>query len=146
MGGEQGRHWLTYWSITLTVPTQSWSSPSAKLPAHQLLSGRRPHPTPVHLSFSALQSTEIPLPPGCPSRFAQIRMVPLLPPFSWESLGLQGGETKTKSTLNIHWKDCCWSWISNTLAIWCKELTHWKRFWWERLKAKGEAGSRGWDD
>ena len=26
----------------------------------------------------------------------------------------------------------CWSWSSNTLATWCKELTHWKRPWcWE---------------
>ena len=25
-----------------------------------------------------------------------------------------------KSTLNIHWKDWCWSWSSNTLATWCK--------------------------
>ena len=33
----------------------------------------------------------------------------------------------------------CWSWNSNTLATWCKELTHWKRPWcWERLKAGGE--------
>ena len=32
-----------------------------------------------------------------------------------------------KSTLNIHWKDWCWS--SNTLAIWCEEMTHWKRCW-----------------
>ena len=23
----------------------------------------------------------------------------------------------------------CWSWNSNTLATWCKELTHWKRSW-----------------
>ena len=23
---------------------------------------------------------------------------------------------------NIHWKDWCWSWSSNTLATWCKEL------------------------
>ena len=30
-------------------------------------------------------------------------------------------------------------WNSNTLAIWCKELTHWKRLWcWERLKVEGE--------
>ena len=37
----------------------------------------------------------------------------------------------------IHWKDCCWSWSSNTLATWCEKLTHWKRPWcWERLKAK----------
>ena len=37
-------------------------------------------------------------------------------------------------------------WSSNILASWCKEPTHWKRCWcWERLKAKGEGGSRGWD-
>ena len=36
---------------------------------------------------------------------------------------------------------CCWS--SNSLAIWCEEPTHWKRFWsWQRL-AKGEGGDRG---
>ena len=30
-------------------------------------------------------------------------------------------------------------------AIWCKEPTHWKRSWcWERLKAGGEGGNRGW--
>ena len=40
----------------------------------------------------------------------------------------------------------CWSWNSNTLATWCKELTHWKRPWcWERLKAGGEGNNRGWD-
>ena len=39
-----------------------------------------------------------------------------------------------------------WSWNSNTLATWCKELTHWKRPWcWERLKAGGEGDDRGWD-
>ena len=32
-----------------------------------------------------------------------------------------------------------WSWNSNTLATWCKELIHLKRPWcWERLKAGGE--------
>ena len=25
---------------------------------------------------------------------------------------------------NIHWKGWCWSWSSNNLATWCKELTH----------------------
>ena len=40
----------------------------------------------------------------------------------------------------------CWSWNSNTLATWCKELTHLKRPWcWERLKAGGEGDDRGWD-
>ena len=43
----------------------------------------------------------------------------------------------------IHWKDWCWSWSSNTLATWCKELTLWKRPWcWERLKAGGEGRGR----
>ena len=33
----------------------------------------------------------------------------------------------------------------NTLAIWCKEPTHWKIFWcWERLEAE-EGDDRGWD-
>ena len=35
------------------------------------------------------------------------------------SLGLQRDQTspsKRKSVLNIHWKDWCWSWSSNTLA------------------------------
>ena len=39
----------------------------------------------------------------------------------------------------------CWSWNSNTLATWFKELTHWKRpCYWERLKA-GEGDDRQWD-
>ena len=41
----------------------------------------------------------------------------------------------------------CWSWNSNTLAIWCKEVTHCKRPWcWKRFKAGGEEDDRGWDD
>ena len=48
--------------------------------------------------------------------------------------------------LNIHWKNWCWSWSSNTLATWCEEPTHWKRPWcWERLRAGGEGDDRGWD-
>ena len=68
---------------------------------------------------------------------------------SWESLGLKGNQTsqsQRRSVLGVHWKDWCWSWNSNTLATWCKELTHWKRPWcWERLKAGGERDDRGWD-
>ena len=46
----------------------------------------------------------------------------------------------------MHWKDWCWSWNSNTLAIGCEELTHLKRLWcWERLKAEGGGDNRGWD-
>ena len=44
-----------------------------------------------------------------------------------------------QSVLNIHWKDWCWSWSSNTLATSCEELTHWKRL------GKIEGGRRrGW--
>ena len=50
-----------------------------------------------------------------------------------------------QSVLNIHWKDWCWSWNSNTLATWWEELTHLKRPWcWERLKL-GEGDNKGWD-
>ena len=49
-----------------------------------------------------------------------------------------------KSILSIHWKDWCWSWSSNTLAIWYKVLTHLKKpLCWEKLKAGGEGGDRG---
>ena len=51
--------------------------------------------------------------------------------------------------LNINWKDWCWSWNFNTLATWCKELTHLKRHWcWERLKVKEKGTTKnktaGW--
>ena len=52
--------------------------------------------------------------------------------------------THAHTILSIHCKE--WYWSSNTLVTWCKELTHWKRPWcWERLRAGGEGGDRGWD-
>ena len=51
-----------------------------------------------------------------------------------------------ESALNIHWKDWCWRWSSNTLATWYEELIYWRRLWcWERLKA-GKGDDRGWDN
>ena len=48
-----------------------------------------------------------------------------------------------RSVLNIHWKDWCWSWNSNTLATWWKVVTHWKQHrCWESLRA-GEGNNRG---
>ena len=39
-----------------------------------------------------------------------------------------------------------WYWNSNTLATWCKDLTHLKRPWsWEWLRAEGKGDDRGWD-
>ena len=69
---------------------------------------------------------------------------------SWESLGLQGDQTSQsyrKSTLNIHWKDWCWS--SNTLTTWCKERTHWKdpdagKDWRQEEKGITEDEMVGW--
>ena len=51
-----------------------------------------------------------------------------------------------RSVLGVHWNDWCWGWNSNTLATWCKELTHLKRPWcWERFRAGGKGDNRGWD-
>ena len=61
---------------------------------------------------------------------------------------LQGDPTSQswrKSVLNIHWKDWCWSWSSNTLATWCKELTQKRPWCWEIFKAGGERDDEGWD-
>ena len=67
----------------------------------------------------------------------------------WGSLGLQGDQTcesQRKSVLNFLWTGWRWSWNSNTLITWCKELTPWKRLWCcKRLKAGGEGDDRGWD-
>ena len=50
-----------------------------------------------------------------------------------------------QSWIFIHWKGWCWCWNSNTLATWCKKLTHLKRpSCWERLKVGGEGDDRGW--
>ena len=52
---------------------------------------------------------------------------------SWESLGLQGDPTSPsyrKLVLNIHWKNWCWSWNSNTLATRCEELTRLQKLRW----------------
>ena len=65
---------------------------------------------------------------------------------SWTARRYNQSVLKEKSVVNVHWKDWCWSWNSNTLATWCEELTHLKRPWgWERLKAGGEGDNRGWD-
>ena len=63
-----------------------------------------------------------------------------------DSKGDQTSQSWRRTVLNIHWKDWCWSWNSNTLATWCEELTLWKRPWWsEGLRAGGEGGDREWD-
>ena len=71
---------------------------------------------------------------------------------SWESLGLQGDPTSRSeriSVLSVHWKDWCWSWSSNTLATWCKELTHRKdsdsgKDWRQEEKGMTDDEMVGW--
>ena len=59
---------------------------------------------------------------------------------------IQPVHPKGDQFLGVHWKDWCWSWNSNTLATWCKELTHLKIPWcWERLRVGREGDDRGWD-
>ena len=50
---------------------------------------------------------------------------------------------------NLHWKDWCWSWSSNTLATWWEELTHWKnpgagKDWRQEEKGMTEDEMVGW--
>ena len=64
----------------------------------------------------------------------------------WESLGLEGDPTNLKGNLSriFFGRIDAEAETFNTLPIWW-ELTHWKRPWcWERLKAGGEGGNRGW--
>ena len=44
------------------------------------------------------------------------------------------------------WKDWCWSWSSNTLASWYKELTHWDagKDWRQEEKGTTEDEIVGW--
>ena len=68
---------------------------------------------------------------------------------SWESLQLQRSNQSILNEISPKYslEGRCWGWNSNTLATWCKQLTHWKRPWsCERLKAGGEGDDRGWDD
>ena len=38
-----------------------------------------------------------------------------------------GGRKELDTTEQLNHHHWCWSWSSNTLATWCKELIHWKR-------------------
>ena len=38
--------------------------------------------------------------------------------------------------MGVHWKDSCLSWNSNTLAIWCEEMTHLKRLMLGKIEGR----------
>ena len=89
---------------------------------------------------------------GCESwtvKKAECRKIDAFELWSWRRL-LRVPWTARRSNQSIlkeiNWKDWCWSWNSNTLATWCKELTHLKRPWCcERLRSEREGDNRGWD-
>ena len=61
----------------------------------------------------------------------------------WEFLEQQGNQTsqsQRKSILNIHWKEWCWSWNSNSLATWCEELTLQKTLMLGKIEGKRRRG------
>ena len=126
---------------------------------HQLPEFTQTH---VHWVGDAIQPSH-PIVPfsSCPQSLPALESFPVSQLFAWggQSTGVSALAsvlpkniqdwslqwTGWISLLNIHWKDWCWSWNSNTLATWCEELIHWKRPWcWERLKM-GEGDHRGWD-
>ena len=60
--------------------------------------------------------------------------------------GSQGRTSQREISPGYSLEGLMLNWNSNTLAIWCEELTHVKRPWcWERLKAGGEGDDRGRD-
>ena len=64
---------------------------------------------------------------------------------SWESLGLQGDPTSPswrRSVLGVHWRDLRWNWNSNTLATWCKELTHEKTMMLGKIEGRRRMGQQ----
>ena len=51
--------------------------------------------------------------------------------------------------MGVHWKDWCWSWNSNILAIWCEEWLIWKdpdagKDWRQEEKGTTEDEIVGW--
>ena len=63
-------------------------------------------------------------------------------PWTGEPGGLQYMRLQRVGHDGIYTESYC---ILSTLATWCEELTHWKRFWcWERLRGGGEGSGRVW--
>ena len=58
----------------------------------------------------------------------------------------QTSQSERKSTLNIHWKDWCWT--SNTFSTWCKVLTLWRKLMLGKTEGRRRRGwqKMGWLD
>ena len=57
----------------------------------------------------------------------------------------KGNHPKGNSWIFIGRHEAEVSWNCNTLATWCKELTHWKRPWFWEWSKVGGGDNRGWD-
>ena len=62
---------------------------------------------------------------------------------------IQPVHPKGNQSLNVNWKDWCWSWNSNTLATWCEALAHGKdtdagKDWGQEEKGTTEDKMVGW--
>ena len=59
------------------------------------------------------------------------------------------GHKESDTTEGLNWTELnwCWTWSFNTLATWCKELTHWKKkpWCWEKLRERGQRDNGGWN-
>ena len=58
---------------------------------------------------------------------------------------IKTSQSYRKWVLNIHWKDWCWKWNTNSLAPWCEELTHGKDLMLEKIEGQ-EKGTMRWLD
>ena len=108
------------------------------LPSSRLL------PSPKWLLEPQLSYSYFRLQKKCTGYFSDLSQLP----FASISLGREATPVHPKGNqvLGVPWKDWCWSWNSNTLATWCKELTYLKRPWcWERLRAGGEGDNKRWN-
>ena len=93
--------------------------------------------TPVHQFSDALQPSHPLASPSTPAfNFSHQVLFQWVSSFLMSWIFASGGQSIGASTS---------AWILNILATWCEELTHWKRWWWERLKAGEEGDDSTWD-
>ena len=133
--GEEGRNKKAKWEVTLGIPRGG--IPPRRCPMN---SATRSSPDPDFDRSWGWGDTRI-MTIRCPLARRNCDTVQVV---KRERIKAKSAQVISgrKSTLNIHWKDWCWSWNS-TLATCCQQPTHWKRPWcWVRLKTKGEVGER----
>ena len=53
-------------------------------------------------------------------------------------------ELKPVSVLNIHWKDWCWNWSSDTLTTWCRVNSLEKTLMLGKIEGRRRGDNRGW--